>query len=51
MEWLVVAVVVGFLYYRFVLVKRGNLKFWKVVNAHPEGAYSFFKANDCFVVF
>ncbi len=36
---------------RFVLVKGGNLKFWKVVNAHPEKAYSFFKANDCFVVF
>ena len=51
MEWIVVAIVVGFLYYHFVLVKGGNLKFWKVVNAHPEEAYSFFKANDCFVVF
>ena len=51
MEWLVVAVIVGFLYYRFVLVKGGNLKFWKLANAHPEEAYSFFSANDCFVVF
>jgi len=23
----------------------------KLANAHPEEAYSFFSANDCFVVF
>jgi hypothetical protein len=51
MEWLIVIVIVGFLYYRFFLVKGGNLEFWKVVNAHPEEAYSFFKGNDSFVVF
>lgn len=51
MEWLIGILIVGFLYYRFVLVKGGNLKFWKVVNSHPEEAYSFFKRNDCFVVF
>lgn len=51
MEWLIGIVVVGFLYYRFVLVKSGNLKFWKIVQANPEEAYDFFKRNACFVVF
>ncbi|NGZ10449.1 MAG: hypothetical protein CV088_13850 [Nitrospira sp. LK70] len=51
MEWLIGFVVVGFLYYRFVLVKSGNLKFWKVAQANPEKAYAFFKRNPCFVVF
>lgn len=51
MEWLIGIVVVGFLYYRFVLVKSGNLKFWKVANGNPEEAYVFFKRNPCFVVF
>jgi|LQYC01.1.fsa_nt_gi hypothetical protein len=51
MEWLIGIVIVGFLYYRFVIVKGGNLKFWKIVNGHPEEAYYFFKGNDCFMVF
>ena len=51
MEWIIAIAVVGFLYYRFVLVKSGNLKFWKVAQAHPEEAYAFFKRNPCFVVF
>jgi hypothetical protein len=51
MKWLIVIVVAGFLYYRFVLVKGGNLKFWKIVKTHPEEAYSLFTDNDCFVVF
>ena len=53
-KWLiiiVIAVIAGFLYYRFILVKHGNLKFWKFVNAHPEEAYSFFMDNDAFVIF
>lgn len=51
MKWLIIIVVAGFLYYRFVLVKGGNLKFWKFAKAHPEEAYSFFMGNDAFVVF
>jgi len=51
MKWLIGIAIVGFLFYRFVLVKSGNLKFWKVANSHPEDAYVFFKHNDCFVVF
>lgn len=51
MEWLIGIAVVGFLYYHFVWSKLGNLKFWKLANAHPEEAYSFFKNNSCFVVF
>lgn len=51
MEWLIIIVIAGFLYYRFVLVKGGNLKFWKFAKAHPEEAYSFFMGNDAFVVF
>lgn len=51
MEWVVAAVIVGFLFYHFVMVKSGNLTFWKIANAHPEKAYSFFKDNDCFRVF
>lgn len=51
MEWLIGIVVVGFLFYRFVVVKSGNLKFWKVVQANPEEAYAFFKCNPCFVIF
>ena len=51
MEWLIGIAIVGFLYYHFVLVKSGNLKFWKVAHAYPEEAYAFFKRNDCFVVF
>jgi hypothetical protein len=51
MEWLIGVAVVGFLYYRFVLVKGGNLKFWKVAQVNPEEAYAFFKGNPCFVVF
>lgn len=51
MEWLIVVVFVGYLYYRFVLVKSGNLKFWKVISSHADEAYSFFMSNDCFVVF
>ena len=51
MEWLIGIAVIGFLYYHFVFVKSGNLKFWKVANAHPEEAYAFFKQNSCFMVF
>lgn len=51
MKWLVIIVVAGFLYYRFVLVKGGNLNFWKVAKANPEEAYSFFTGDDSFVVF
>ena len=51
MEWLIGIAIVGFLYCHFVLIKSGNLKFWKVANVHPEEAYAFFKRNDCFVVF
>lgn len=51
MEWLIFTAIVGFLYYRFVLVKGGNLKFWGVVKDHPEEAYLFFKRNRCFMVF
>jgi len=51
MKWLIFIVVAGFLYYRFVLVKSGNLKFWKFAKAHPEEAYSFFISNDAFVAF
>jgi hypothetical protein len=51
MEWLIGIILIGFLYYRFVLVKGGNLKFWKIVNANPDKAYSFFMSKNCFVVF
>ena len=51
MKWLIIIVVAGILYYRFVLVKGGNLKFWKFAKAHPEEAYSYFVGNDAFVVF
>ncbi|MEQ1484111.1 hypothetical protein [Methyloglobulus sp.] len=51
MEWLISIAVVGFLYYHFILAKSGNLKFWKVANAHPEETYVFFKQNSCFAVF
>lgn len=51
MEWLIGIAVVGFLYYRFIIVKSGNLKFWKAAHANPEAAYAFFKQNSCFVVF
>jgi hypothetical protein len=51
MEWIIGIAVVAYLYYRFVLVKSGNLKFWKVAQANPEEAYAFFKHNSCFVIF
>lgn len=51
MKWLIIIVIAGFLYYRFVLVKGGNLKFWKFAKAHPDEVYSFFTGNDDFVVF
>ena len=51
MKWLIIIVVAGFLYYRFVLVKRGNLNFWKSAKNHPEEAYSLFSSDDSFVVF
>jgi hypothetical protein len=51
MKWLIIIVVAGFLYYRFVHVKSGNLKFWKFAKENPEEAYSFFMENDAFVVF
>lgn len=51
MEWLIGIAIVSFLYYRFVLVKGGNLKFWKVVHAYPEETYALFKSNPAFVVF
>ena len=51
MKWLIIIVVAGFLYYRFVLVKHGNLNFWKLAKNHPEDAYSFFTGDDSFVIF
>jgi hypothetical protein len=51
MKWIVIIVVAGFLYYYFVLVKHGKLKFWKFAKNHPEDAYSFFIRDDSFVVF
>ena len=51
MEWIVLIAIAGYLYYRFVIVKSGNLNFWKVVNRHPEKAYAFFQSNNSFVVF
>ena len=51
MEWIVFIVIAGYLYYRFVIVKSGNIKFWKVANSYPEEAYAFFQGNNCFVVF
>lgn len=51
MKWIIIIVVAGFLYYLFVLVKYGNIKFWKVAKSHPEEAYSFFTENDSFLVF
>ena len=51
MKWIVGLLIVGFLYYYFVIKKAGNLKFWKVAQAHPEEAYAFFKGNSCFVIF
>ena len=51
MEWLVIIVIAGFIYYHFVLVKGGNIKFWKAVSGHPEEAYLFFQNNSCFIIF
>jgi hypothetical protein len=51
LKWLIGIAIVGFLYYYFVLVKSGNLKFWKAANSHLEEAYVFFKQNPCFVIF
>jgi hypothetical protein len=51
MEWLIGIAIVGFLYYRFVIVKGGNIKFWKVAHANSEETYAFFKSNPAFVVF
>lgn len=51
MGWLIGVVIVGFLYYHFILVKHGNIKFWKIVSDHPEEAYVFCRASDCFAIF
>ncbi|MEN6318520.1 MAG: hypothetical protein ABFD82_07160 [Syntrophaceae bacterium] len=51
MEWLIGAVIIGYLFYRFFFVKMGNLNFWKIVNNHADEAYYFFMSNECFVVF
>jgi hypothetical protein len=51
MELLIGIVIVLFLYYHFVLSKNGKLDFWKVAQARPELAYSFFSLSPAFIVF
>ena len=51
MKWFVIIIIAGFLFYRSVIVKSGNLKFWKLAKEHPDRAYAFFEDNDAFVVF
>lgn len=51
MKWIIIIIIAGFLYYRFVLVKCGKLKFWKLAKNDPELVYSFFTSDDSFVVF
>ena len=51
MKWIIIIIVVGFLFYKFVLVKHGNLKFWKFAKNYPEDVYSFFTSNENFVIF
>jgi len=51
MKWLVIALVVGFLYYYFVLSKGGNIRFWRTVNSNPEEALQFFQGSSAFCVF
>jgi len=50
MEWLIVIAAAGLAYYRLILVKRGNLKFWRMAKSHPRETYSFFLQNDASVV-
>lgn len=51
MEWIIGVVIIGFLYYKFVLVKAGNLNFWKTIARHPDEFYEFIKNNQNFIVF
>ena len=51
MTWLIGIAVVALLYYYFVIVKGGNLQFWKVASVHSDEAYAFFKQTPCFAVF
>lgn len=51
MKWIMGIAIVGFLFYYSVIVKYGNLKFWKVANDHPEEAYVFFDQNTCFIIY
>ena len=41
MKWIIIIFIAGFLYYRFVLVKRGKLKFWKIAKNNPEAVVGF----------
>ncbi len=51
MKWVVIIGVILYLYYRFVMVKAGNLQFWKIANSNPDEAYMFFMASENFFIF
>lgn len=51
MKWIAIIGVLAFLFYRIVMVKEGNLSFWKVANSNPDEAYLFFEASAHFTVF
>lgn len=51
MEWLIGIIIFAFLFYHFIMVKNGNLDFWKIANANPEEAYLFFEKSPHFVTF
>ena len=42
MEWLVLVVVLVAAFYYFVIVRAGNISFWKAVNKHQNEALMFF---------
>jgi len=51
MKWILIIGVLAFFFYRIVMVKEGNLDFWKIANSNPDVAFKFFESNAHFTVF
>lgn len=48
MKWIIIiGIAIVFLY---LLIQKGNVKFWKYINKNPLEAYDFFMNNDCWFV-
>jgi len=50
MKWFIGILILGLIYYIFILKKQGNLDFWKLAHKHQDEAYKFFKNDENWVI-